>query len=340
MIDLSNYGLADVLLLTPEQCREILIQNRWPDGPICPKCGAPDAYRITRRSQSKNVLSSLFKCRDCRRQFSATVGTIFEDSKIPLNKWFAAIYLMCANKKGVSAHQIHRMLKISYEAAWFMCHRVREAMGPESGGDDEQLGGIVEADETYVGPRTRRGHPTWHEQVKDEEEMGLRQPKKRKGPFEGKTAVFGVIERGSGKVRTQVVDDTKSATLQALILERVDSGAVLMTDGHPAYRSMGRRITHRTVDHEIEYVRLDPDTGILVHTQNIENYWSIFKRGLYGIFHHLSTHRLPMYLKEFDFRSGSRRVSDGARFQALLGQVRGRRVTWYCQAPLAPNPYA
>ena len=339
MIDLSNYGLADVLLLTPEQCREILIQNRWPDGPICPKCGAPDAYRITRRSQSKNVLSSLFKCRDCRRQFSATVGTIFEDSKIPLNKWFAAIYLMCASKKGVSAHQIHRMLKISYEAAWFMCHRVREAMKSDDG--DNTLSGVVEADETYVGPRTRRGHPTMHERVKDEEEMGLREPRKKRGPFDGKTAVFGVIERGSGRAHTEVVPDARASTLRPIILRWVDpANTTLMTDGLSAYRSMGRHLPHQVIDHELEYVRKDKATGISVHTQNIENYWSIFKRGLYGVFHHVSTHRLPMYLKEFDFRSGSRRVSDGARFQALLGQVRGRRVTWYCHAPLVPNLYA
>lgn len=177
MLDLADCTLIDVLQLTPEECREILVVNRWPDGVVCPKCGAPDAYRINRRSRTKNVVSSLFKCRDCRRQFSATVGTIFEDSKIPLNKWFAAIYLMCSSKKGVSAHQTHRMLKVSYETAWFMCHRVREAMKSD---DDDRMGGIVEADETYMGARTRRGHPTWHERIKDEEEMGLREPSPRR----------------------------------------------------------------------------------------------------------------------------------------------------------------
>ena len=152
MLDLSDCSVHDVFQLTPEECREILVQSRWPDGPVCPKCGAPDAYKITRRSRTKNLVSTLFKCRakECRRQFSATVGTIFEDSKIPLNKWFAAIYLMCSSKKGISAHQIHRMLKVSYESAWFMCHRIRKAM---EGGSFEKLSGIVEADETYVGPR-------------------------------------------------------------------------------------------------------------------------------------------------------------------------------------------
>ena len=331
MLDLTNCTLIDVIQLTPEECREILVENRWPNGPVCPKCGVPDAYRITRRSKTKNLVSTLFKCRDCRRQFSATVGTIFEDSKIPLNKWFAAIYLMCSSKKGMSAHQIHRMLKVSYESAWFMCHRVRAAMGS---GDGDWLGGIVEADETYVGPRTKRGHPAWHEQVKDEEEMGLREPAKRRAPFDDKTIVFGVIERGSDRAKTEIVPDAKASTLRPIILEQVDpENTVLMTDSHPAYRSMGRYLPHQVINHEVEYVR-----GA-VHTQNIESYWSIFKRGPYGIFHHLSDHRLPMYLHEFDFRAGSRRVTDGARFQALLGRVRGR-LAWYCRSPVLVNPYA
>ena len=260
------------------------------------------------------------------------MGTIFEDSKIPLNKWFAAIYLMCSSKKGISAHQLHRSLDITYESAWFMCHRVRQAMGTD---DDNKMGGIVEADETYIGPRTKRGHPTWHERIKDEEEMGLREPRERKGPLEDKTAVFGVIERGSGRTHAEVVLDAKADTLRPIILERVDpENTVLMTDGHPAYRSLGRYLPHEAVDHEIEYVR---DGHI--HTQNIENYWSIFKRGLYGVFHHLSERRLPMYLREFDFRAGSRTVSDGQRFGTLLSQVQGR-LTWYCRGPALPNPYA
>ena len=334
MLDLANCTLIDVLQLTPEECRGILIENRWPDGVVCPKCGEPNPYRITRRSKTKNLVSTLFKCRarDCRKQFSATVGTIFEDSKIPLNKWFAAIYLMCSSKKGISAHQIHRNLNISYESAWFMCHRVRAAM---DSGSFEKLSGVVEADETYVGPRTRRGHPTWHERIKDEEEMGLREPSPKKGPFEGKTPVFGIIERGSGRTRTEVVPDAKAETLRPIILNNVDpANTVLMTDGHPAYRSMGRYLPHEAVDHEIEYVR-----NHHIHTQNIENYWSIFKRGLHGIFHHISGRHFPMYLNEFDFRASNRKVSDGQRFQRLLGQLRGR-LLWYCRTPQFLNPYA
>ena len=331
MLDLANCTLIDVLQLTPEDCRDILVASRWPQGPICPKCGAPDPYRITRRSRTKNLVSTLFKCRSCRRQFSATVGTIFEDSKIPLNRWFGAIFLMCSSKKGISAHQLHRNLGISYESAWFMCHRVRAAM---DAGSFEKMSGTVEVDETYVGPRTRRGHPTWHEKIKDEEEMGLREPRSR-NPFEGKTPVFGLIERGGGRTKTEVVPNTQAGTLRPIILGQVDpENSVLMSDGHPAYRSMGQHLPHQVIDHEIEYVHGD------VHTQNIENYWSIFKRGLYGIFHHLSNRYLPMYLHEFDFRASSRKVTDGTRFAALLGQVRGRRVLWYCRTPQPWNPYA
>ena len=146
--------ILNVLQLTPEECREILIEAHWSQGPICPKCGEPNPYLITRRSRTKNLVSTLFKCRACKRQFSATVGTIFEDSKIPLNKWLGAIYLMCSSKKGISAHQLHRNLGVSYETAWFMCHRVRAAM---DSGSFEKLSGVVEVDETYVGPRTQRG---------------------------------------------------------------------------------------------------------------------------------------------------------------------------------------
>ena len=144
-----------VLQWTNDECRSYLEGQRWPDGPICPKCGGVEPYTITRKSKTKNTVQSLYKCRDCKRQFTATIGTIFEDSKIPLNKWFAAIYLMCASKKGVSAHQIHRQLDITYKSAWFMCHRVREAMA--GNGALQPLSGTIEADETFLYPKRRRG---------------------------------------------------------------------------------------------------------------------------------------------------------------------------------------
>ena len=329
----TTISFHDVLRWSEDDCRQFLELMRWGGEPVCPKCGAEKPYRITRKTRTKNNVQKLFKCRACRRQFSATVGTIFEDSKIPLSKWFAAIYLMCSSKKGISAHQLHRMLNIAYRSAWFMCHRVRNAMADASG---DLLKGIVEADETYVGPKTKRGHPVYHERIKDEENMGLRPKTKRAGPFEGKTAVFGMIERG-GRVRSRVVPNTRRDTLRDIILNEVDADdATLVTDGHSSYRSMRKHLHHEVVDHEIEYVRPDnPD----IHTQNIENYWSIFKRGLVGTFHHISEGYMPMYLHEFDFRGSRRDITDEERFACLMGQTQGR-LLWYCKTPQPENPYA
>ena len=166
-------SLQDIMRWSDDECREFLEAMRWPDGPVCPKCGAEDPYRITRKTRTKNHVRRLFKCRDreCRRQFSTTVGTVFEDSKVPLHKWLAVMYLMCSSKKGISAHQVHRTIGVAYRIAWFMCHRIRDAMADKS---DDLMSGVVEVDETYPGPRSRRGHPVVHERIKDEQEMVLR----------------------------------------------------------------------------------------------------------------------------------------------------------------------
>jgi transposase-like protein len=326
---MENVSFLSVLQWTDQQCREYLERMRWPDGPKCPKCGEGEPYTITRKSESKNTVQSLYKCRACKRQFTATIGTIFEDSKIPLNKWFAAIYLMCSSKKGISAHQLHRSLDITYKSAWFMAHRVREAARDK--GMLTPLTGTVEADETYVGGRTPRGGRAWREQMQDEINMGIRsvKPDWRKD----KAIVFGMQERG-GKARTTVVEDTRGGTLRPILLQNIDlKHSTLMTDGHPSYRQIKVYLPHEVIDHEIEYVRGD------VHTQNIENYWSIFKRGVYGVFHHVSEDYLPCYLSEFDFRRNHREISDAERFEALMGQTQGR-LLWYCKTLQPENPYA
>src|SRR3990172_12817473 len=167
-------GFIEIMQWTPEQARAYLEEIRWPDGPVCPNGCASEVYRFeakTRRNGKIGPTRHLLKCKDCKRQFTATVGMIFEDSHIPLNKWLTAIYLMCASKKGISAHQLHRMLGVTYRTAWFMAHRVREAMRESDG----PLAGIIEADETYIGGKTRRGHPVaYHERVQiDLEARGL-----------------------------------------------------------------------------------------------------------------------------------------------------------------------
>ncbi len=166
---MAGLTFHEVMRWTDEESRAFLERLRWPDGPQCPKCGAAEPYTVTRRTPSKNAVRSFYKCRSCKRQFTATVGTIFEDSKIPLHKWLAAIYLMCSSKKGMSAHQLHRLLGITYKSAWFMCHRIREATKRDS---FPQLTGVVEADETYLGARTRRGHKVHHERIQRRDRHG------------------------------------------------------------------------------------------------------------------------------------------------------------------------
>jgi transposase-like protein len=321
----------EVLHWSEEQCRDYLEQQRWPNGPICPKCGTGNPYRIERKTATKNKVRKLFKCRDkeCRKQFTVTVGSIFEDSKIPLNKWFAAIHQMCSSKKGVSAHQIHRELGVDLKSAWFMCHRIREAMRDK---ELTPLVGTVEADETYVGARTRRGHKIWHERRQDEIELGIRKPGPKGPPLAGKQVVFGIRERG-GRLRSIHVADNKGTTLQPLLMAHTDKTVRLITDTAPAYRSVRRHRHHEMINHEIEYVNGD------VHTQGIEGAWSILKRGVYGTFQHVGEGYLQNYLHEFDYRYNSRKASDAVRFGALLKQVQGR-VTWFCQTSQPENPYA
>src|SRR4030042_925246 len=160
-----------VIRWSDNQCREYLEGKRWPTGAHCPKCNMNSPYILQRKTETKNKIQKLYKCRSCGKQFTATIGTIFEDSHIPLNKWFAAIFLMCASKKGISAHQLHRTLDVTYKSAWFMAHRVREAMREK--GKLGLLTGIVEADETYIGGKNR-GHHVWRERIQDEIEMGIR----------------------------------------------------------------------------------------------------------------------------------------------------------------------
>ena len=293
----------EIMRWSDDECKAFLERQRWPNGPQCPKCGAPDPYTITRRTKTKNAVRSFYKCRDCKRQFTPTVGTIFEDSKIPLSKWFAAIYLMCASKKGVSAHQLHRMLDITYKSAWFMCHRIREATKSD---DFQQLSGVVEADETYIAPKTKRGHKVHHERIKDEIEQGWRPPEKAPPPYQDKTTVLGMVER-DGAVVSRVIPRATVEHVKPVMTKMIKaSDTHLITDGHPVYRSMNRLMPHDTINHELEYVR-----GF-IHTQTIEGYWSLVKRSIYGIFHHVGDGFLPMYLSESGVGRGTLCGADGS----------------------------
>ena len=308
---MAEVSFLKVLNWSEDQCRDYLIEQRWPNGVACPRCGGMDPYRIERRTKSKNAVRKLFKCRECKRQFTETIGTIFEGSHIPLNKWFAAIYLMCSSKKGMSAHQIHRQLDVTYKSAWFMLHRIRLAMkDPDS---PYMLSGTVEADETYIGGKARNMHASRRKAA------GI----SRTG-IGGKVPVVGILERG-GRVVTRVIDPVNTANVQALLLSRIDTQrSTLMTDEASVYRYIADHLPHHVIRHRSEYVRGE------VHTNGIENYWSILKRGLYGVYHHVDSGYLGGYLDEFSFRYNRRKMEDAERFTSALAQVdRHGRLRWF-----------
>ena len=295
----SKITYQTVMRWTDEDCRSYLKKMRWPDGVVCPKCGTTEPYRITRKTKTKNVVQTLFKCRKCRKQFTATVGTIFEDSHIPIHQWLSAIQFLCASKKGMSAHQLHRMLNITYKSAWFMAHRIRYAMTQSPVID--KLHGIVEADETYIG--------------------GKHHGKRGRGS-ENKTPVFALVER-NGRVRTFKTKRVTAKNLSEKIRENVDREATIMTDEFLAYRNLGKEFTHYTVRHGAgEYVNGN------AHTNTAEGFFSILKRGINGVYHHVSEQHLDRYLAEFGFRYDNRKVEDAVRVSIALGQIEGKRLTY------------
>ena len=284
------------------KARQWLEGHLWPDGPICPQCGTLDnATKLATRP-------GWYQCneKECRKQFSVTVGTLFERSHIPLNKWLLAAFLICASKKGMSTHQLHRMIGVSYKSTWFMMHRLREAMreGKFPGG----LGGenkVVEADETYVGGKA----------------------KNRKKHTPPKEAVISLVER-DGPVRSFHVPSVSAKTLRPILVTQVSRQTYLMTDDSTVYPKIGEEYAgHGTVNHSIqEYVR-----GGFWHTNTVENYFSILKRGITGTYHHVSQQHLKRYLGEFDFRYNERAglgVSDAERTAKMLQGIVGKRLTY------------
>lgn len=293
-----------------EAARIHLESIRWPDGPFCPHCGSTS--RIN-KLEGKSHRPGLFKCYDCNGHFTVTVGTLFERSKVPLHKWFMAVYWLCSSKKGMSSHQMHRMLGVTYKTAWFMTHRIREAMkggGPFAG----PMGGkdkVVEADETYLGGN------------KGEWEFRTNIGWRRKRGYGGKRAIVSLVERG-GRVRSFHVDKANGETIREILFTNVSRETRLMTDEAQLYKAPGRQYaSHERVTHSIrEYVRDD------VHTNTIEGYFSIFKRGMKGIYQHCGERHLHRYLGEFDFRYNARDVTDWERAVMALKGIEGKRLTY------------
>jgi transposase-like protein len=287
MFDLTNPIYSD-----KDKAREHLEALHWPDGPVCPHCGERERVK---RLEGKSTRAGVVMCNPCRKPFTVTVGTVFEDSKIPLNKWLLAFRLMSGSKKGISAHQLHRSLGITYKSAWFMAHRIREAMDGADG--DGPLGGpdtIVEADETYVGGKAKN--------------RAFREPAPKK-------AVVALVER-DGKARSFHVANVNAKHLRGLIVTNVSRESHLMTDESHVYTGVGREFNgHSTVNHSArEYVT----TGGFKHSNTVENFFSIFKRGVIGTYHHMSEAHLGRYCREFDFRYNTRTFNDAERTNIAL----------------------
>jgi len=288
--------------LTDDQARQHLESIRWPEGPICPHCGSVNAIKL----QGKATRPGVCKCRDCRKQFTVTVGTIFERSHVPLQNWLYAFARMCASKKGISAKQLERELEVTYKTAWFMCHRIRHAMQGELSGP---LVGTVEVDETYVGGKPRKGTGIKH----------------KRGRGTSKVPVVALVER-NGNVRTRVICDVTGKTLKSAIRTNVHSSATIMTDEHRGYLGIGGEFSggHRTVCHGTgEYAKPDG-----TNTNTVESFFALIKRGVYGNFHHVSRKHLQRYCDEFSFRWNQRKVTDGERTLAALRSTEGKRLMY------------
>lgn len=277
---------------TEEQCREYFVQQRWNGKPVCPYCGVDKKCYVIEGGKR-------FKCsdKDCNRKFSVTVGTFFENSNIKLRTWLGAMYLITAHKKGISSLQLSRDLNVHQKTAWFMLHRIR---GMVSNNAPDMLKEEVQVDETFVGGKNKNRHAN-----------------KKKGN-DDKAMVFGALETG-GKLRTKVLPSVKGVELQGAIREIVQPGSIMVSDDARGYHAVKREYSHVIINHSAGiYVNGD------FHTNGIENFWSLFKRGIIGIYHQVSHKHLQAYADEFAYRYNTRKVSDQERLATVLTHTQGR----------------
>lgn len=288
----------------PGNCLEFMKELRWPTGIVCPHCQSDKIGKMSPRR--------VWNCKGCKKQFSVKVGTVFEDSPIGLDKWVCALWMVANAKNGISSYEIHRSLGVTQKTAWFMLHRIRTAMQL---GSIEKAKGQVESDETFIGGKARNMH------------KGKRQAKGR-GTV-GKSVVMGLLERkgdgfeGSSEIRAKHIADTKRSTLHGEIKANVESGAELFTDALPSYEGLSPEFIHEAVDHARAYVRNN-----IVHTNGLENFWSLFKRCIKGTYVSADPWHLQKYLDEEVFRFNARRLTDADRFLILLRGVAGHRLTY------------
>ena len=291
-----------------DKAREYLENQRWPDGPVCPHCGGDERIYSVKADAKKKIRKGLYQCNDCDQQFTVTVGTVFERSRVPLHKWLLATYLLCSSKKGISSKQLERSLGVTYKTAWFMSHRIREAMREPFEGKLGGGGHYVEVDETFIGNKRARGS------------------RKKLAGYDHKEKVLTLVER-EGQARSFHVRKVNTDTLGPIIKEQILEDSALMTDEAAHYKSIGKHFAgHGTVKHGAsEYVRGS------IHTNTIEGYFSIFKRGMNGVYQHCSTEHLKRYLAEYDFRYTFREklgYDDMMRTDKALQGIEGKRITY------------
>lgn len=311
--------MADILnpaFTNESKAREYLEAQRWPHGVACPWCGEYDT--VSPLPPRGSMGKGWYHCRKCRDKFTVRVGTLYERSHVPLHKWLYATHLLCASKKGMSAHQLHRLLGVTYKTAWFMAHRIREGMKPNKPGPLGGEGKIVEADETYMGKRD--GRPSGKSTFVTG--FGWVQPPR----YQTQRKIISLVERG-GPVISFHVDSVNVATVKSALFRHVDRKSELMTDEAPVYMRAGwQYAAHYTVNHgNEEWVR------DYAHTNTIEGYFSIFKRGMRGVYQHCGEQHLHRYLAEFDFRYSNRAalgVDDTARTNKALKGIVGKRLTY------------
>ncbi len=310
--------LQDAILYfsNADNCLQYMVDRRWPDGiVVCPNCGRTDPTFL--KSQGK------WQCKSAhvKRQFSVKVGTIFEDSPLGLEKWLPAVWLITNAKNGISSYELSRSLGVTQKTAWFMLHRIREAMKQDTS-HKFGFGGPVESDETYVGPNPQRMHKDRKARYQAQRGQGM-----RGDVYVGKTAVHGMLDRELRQVRANVLTNVKRETLQNAILENVTPFASVYTDEFAAHDGLEKQFIHKVVNHSMEYVRGN------VHTQGIENFWSLLKRGLRGTYVAVEPFHLDRYVSEQVFRFNNRAtkenpLTDEDRFACVLMQAVGKRLTY------------
>lgn len=282
-----------------QTCLDLVVQLRWPDGPVCPRCASKEYRFIKTRS--------LWECKGCKKQYSVKVGTIFEDSPVKLDKWLCALWMLVNCKNGISSYEVGRSLGVTQKTAWFMLHRLRLALHNKS--FENKLSGEVEADETYIGGKARNMHY-------DKQKKVL----KAEGSFR-KAVVMGMIER-KGEVRAKVLNTASARLLTHSIREHIEPGSTVYTDQLASYKGVGLDYAHRVINHAETYVKGN------VHTNTIENFWSLLKRGIKGTYVSIEPFHLFRYLDEQTFRFNARKRSDQDRFMSAASMLSGKRVTY------------